>query len=172
MSWKVQELSWLYPPLSGWTKDRRYGYHQLLGTPCYLSIHCKSKATKNSPPRIVDSSITTKMMASKDFSMEIYLIGKVHQSGDSWMYAYQRIEALKKVGYLWVINPQESLQNTRTTVPKKSRWLHSPGWIKVASKSHKGAFYYAHPATKRTQAHPPKTMSLRTQEFWGKHSFI
>lgn len=30
----------------------------------------------------------------------------------------------------------------------------------MASKSHPGAFYYAHPASKRTQAHPPKTMSL------------
>ena len=36
----------------------------------------------------------------------------------------------------------------------------APGWIKVASKSHPGAFYYAHLASKRTQAHPPKTMHL------------
>ncbi|CAE7456126.1 unnamed protein product [Symbiodinium necroappetens] len=33
-----------------------------------------------------------------------------------------------------------------------------PGWVRVASKSKPGAFYYAHPATKRTQAHPPATM--------------
>eukprot|EP00435_Cladocopium_sp_Y103_P018200 s3054_g4.t1 len=39
-----------------------------------------------------------------------------------------------------------------------------PGWIKMASKSHPGAFYYAHPASKRTQAHPPKTMYLGLPE--------
>lgn len=58
-------LSLLYLSLSGWTKDRRYGYHQRLGTPCYPSIHSKSKAYKEQSPGIVDSSITTKMMASQ-----------------------------------------------------------------------------------------------------------
>ncbi|CAJ1407681.1 unnamed protein product [Effrenium voratum] len=31
-----------------------------------------------------------------------------------------------------------------------------PGWFRVASKSKPGAYYYAHPATKRTQVHRPK----------------
>ena len=89
------------------------GSRQILGTPDYLSIHCKSKAIKNSPPGIcwfinhyqnnecLGKSIS--LMASKD-PYRIYLIGQVHQSGDSWMYPSQRIEALKKVGYLWVIH--------------------------------------------------------------------
>ena len=88
------------------------------------------------------------------------------------MYPYQHVEALKKVGYLWVINPKNLYKTQEQLSPRNQDGMHSPGWIKVASKSHKGAFYYAHPATKRTQAHPPKTMSLGTQEFWGEHFLI
>jgi len=31
-----------------------------------------------------------------------------------------------------------------------------PGWVRVESRSKKGSFYYAHPATKRTQAERPR----------------
>eukprot|EP00931_Biecheleriopsis_adriatica_P045752 TRINITY_DN26209_c0_g1_i2.p1 TRINITY_DN26209_c0_g1~~TRINITY_DN26209_c0_g1_i2.p1 ORF type:complete len:210 (+),score=68.60 TRINITY_DN26209_c0_g1_i2:41-631(+) len=33
-----------------------------------------------------------------------------------------------------------------------------PGWIRVESKSKPGAYYYAHPASKTTQAYPPAKM--------------
>ncbi|CAE8674184.1 unnamed protein product [Polarella glacialis] len=41
---------------------------------------------------------------------------------------------------------------------KNTSRILPPGWIMVKSKSKPGAFYYAHPATKRAQAEPPATM--------------
>lgn len=35
-----------------------------------------------------------------------------------------------------------------------------PGWVKVASRSKPGAFFYAHPATKRTQVEKPRAERL------------
>lgn len=45
-------------------------------------------------------------------------------------------------------------KKTRTSTSKEEEEL-PPGWVKVKSRSKPGAFYYAHPATKHTQAERP-----------------
>jgi len=46
------------------------------------------------------------------------------------------------------------MKKTRTSKSKEEEEL-PPGWVKVKSRSKPGAYYYAHPATKHTQAERP-----------------